>query len=168
MSPADSASRAGDMPEASGDSSSGTFERLMKSIIIFALLLISCMQTYAKPGHPLPEPKLSALEALKLVTEYYQTEYIPKHSHESPAHKKFLEEFIVTRFLYLHPKTAQYPYEHLLPNDDGIEANGIVVPTDFSEGWPYFVVMRHPVQNDHTYTFMITPDKQIQLVNLSI
>jgi hypothetical protein len=71
MSPADSASRAGDMPEASGDSSSGTFAEYMKfriatafvtmigtSIIAFLCFSISRIQEHSFlhyfGGKPLP------------------------------------------------------------------------------------------------------------------
>jgi hypothetical protein len=60
MSPADSAARAGAMPEASGDSSSGTLAKNMTRIRFLILFVASVFSCVAAEPEPAPSPKIKA------------------------------------------------------------------------------------------------------------
>ncbi|MFC1703319.1 hypothetical protein ACFL1E_00855 [Candidatus Omnitrophota bacterium] len=113
----------------------------MSLVSAFIIVILFAQNIFAEPlPFPIPKPKVSINEAIDLASEYfYKIESFP----DDDFFKK--KDFILTLARYTH----YY--------DD-----------DFHSEGAWFIAFVHPVGTDITYTYKISNDKKVVLVEHTV
>lgn len=114
---------------------------MKKIICIFFLFYLSILpiNLFAKPGPPIPKPSISIHKAIKIAKHYFNKK--EKNLFDTDFWKK--EEFIITSVKY-----TKYFMEK--PQKE----------------WAWIIEFRHPVINDHSFTYKIK-DNKVELLAIS-
>jgi len=107
---------------------------------VFTILCLICltMNAFAKKGPQIPNPKISAAEAILLATTYFKSDKIKV----ADDHSFQKDEYILISLRYT----------------DNFKD---------SKDWAWKIVFIHPKQNDHSVTFKVTDRKNIKLMGIT-
>jgi hypothetical protein len=129
----------------------------MKRVLVISLFLcLSFISVYAESGPPIPAPKISISEAVKLVKEH-----VASHKEEVAQFNLNPEEFIIVKveYKYLGPKEDRFKGW----KDNGIDSAYL---KNIAPYWLWEITIVHPIMNDLSITYRVLNDKKVIPVSL--
>ena len=125
--------------------------RRILAVGIAFVLILTCSHAFAEAGPPIPVPKVSIDRALELSRAALKEDFA-----DSDAFKS--KDMIVLSVLYKnYAKESEY-------YDDYAKMKEKAFLEKYRAQWAWEIVFVHPVANDISYTYKVSQDGKVQLV----